>query len=260
MKNIRLILLGVSALSSVATAVLADVPPVIPAPPVTWIAPAEETQRVLFAYLKERAGEEVAAPVYTANDLQGWLGEQSKRKLEGKALYKNIAEHLLIARGLLDEAERAKTAEAREAAQRRAMLVAENAAFRASFEAKDRWASARIREGFQLPFLQAAPIEGWEQLGRPRIVEDVIVDYREGGEVERHIAALKYLTSVASSRNSADAARWGLARIYAERGDYERAIAYLEVVRDPSISAMKKYIPEYQQKLAEQQAKAQATK
>jgi len=227
-----------------------------------WWGPVAETHKQLFQYLKEKDGE-IALPNYPANNVLNWsLGRfpssdaKSPNHLEGenyrKAVLRVVHEHLLVSDDILKKLKQLKNSAAVAQEQRRVLQLSEAAALQADVNLGDYWLVARIREIYQLPLLDAATEDGASVVGQQNIIESVSADYERAKEPEKEIAALKALTVVATTRNMADSARAKLARAYAEKKDYERAIAYLEAIRDPSMIGPKSLIPNYQQLLSQQ--------
>ncbi len=222
-----------------------------------WWPPTEEVKPKLFRILDEAVGK-MEVPTYPSNAVLKWSNAQfAQPELDLKpnevaieSLKRKtrqvIYAHLLVAEDILQKAAKISDPTARAAQQRRVIQLAGAAAMYAGLRLEDSVLALQIREVYQLPYLDAASSDGQDMISKEQILGQVAASYNRTEQITPEIAALKALIEVATTRNSADAARSKLAQAYAKKGDYARAIAYLEAIRDPSIKGAKQLIPTYQ--------------
>lgn len=233
-----------------------------------WWPSPQQTKAELFSELEKKMGKK-ELPAYSEKSVLEWSAARfpAPKKRSGKKKVdemsnqefwdKNLAyiyENLLVAEEFWQKAQETSDAEALTQQQQLVLNLAHSAALCASLRLNDYSLVVQIREAYQLPYLSVAPSDATNVVSKERILENINSDYQRISATHKEIAALKALIELASNRNVADAARSKLAQAYAGTGDYERAIAYLQAIQDPSISGAKKLIPKYQALFAKQQA------
>lgn len=222
---------------------------------VRWWNPPEETKNALFAALDKKVGK-TELPDYPANSILDWSLAQFPEPTQGltglagqeyrQAVARAVYEHVLVADDILQKSQKLSDPAAVAQQHRRVMMLAEAAALRASVVLNDAPLVVLIREAYQLPYLKSASTEADHAISQEHIVEAISAAYETTKETDKEISALKTLISIASNRNTADSGRAKVAQAYARKGDYARAIAYLQAIRDPSISGAKNLIPKYE--------------
>lgn len=228
-----------------------------------WWAPQGETKLALAQALRAKVGE-VETPEYPANAILNWSTsqfpnpERGLKGIEGEAYRQKIAravyEHVLVADDILKKAQTISEPAALAQQHRRVILLAEAAALHAAVVLNDYSLVALIREAYQLPYLEAATSDADSPISKEHIIEAVGAAYERTQATDKEIAAFRLLIQVASNRNTADSGRSKIGQAYARKGDYARAIAYLEAIKDPSVGGAKRLIAKYQALQNQQQA------
>lgn len=213
------------------------------------LSSATQVQNAVFAYLQEKTGQPSRTPSYPTNSLLSWsLRRYNDAPDDPKTLYGLVAEDLHIAQSLLIERN------ARQ--QRRGLQLANSANLKVAVRLRDKWLYARIHEGFLLPNLSAAPVEGWRIIGRQRLIEDAASAFAQSAEPDKQMAALQWLLVHADTPNLTDWARIQLAQAFAAQEKYEQAIALLRAVQTPDMNGSKRLIAGWEQRLRSQRATA----
>ena len=211
------------------------------------------TQEEVFNYLLGKTGRLTTLPNYPQNALLNWTQENYRTAGDdSRKMYWAIAQHLRAAQPLLSHQSQQQNL--------RGLRVAYDASLKAAVQLKDRGLCAQIFEAFILPHLNATRSEANDLLSKQKLLQNAANAYRLANESSKQVAVLHELVSVAEAAGNISLADWAhikLAEVLEAHGRYKEAIDNLQAVQSPNLMGSKKWIPELQKKLQNQEQKQQ---